>query len=132
MVVVHGINHVALDVPDLDRAVEFYRDVFDMALMRRSETGAWLDCRGRFDFLALFEDPGIDPEDPKDGHWGLVVDDLEEVRRRAKTWNVEFYPDFECDFRDPFGYRVQVIRQADVSKKPAPYEPGSDSFDGEV
>lgn len=131
MVTVHGINHVALDVPDLDEAVEFYTDVFDAEVMRRSDGGAWLDFGGRFDFLALFEDPGVDRA-PKDGHWGLVVDDLETVRARAEAWDLEFNPEFECDFRDPFGYQVQVIRKQDVSKKPTPYDPEKEDFSGDV
>lgn len=119
MVTVYGINHVALDVPDVDEAVKFYTEVFDAEVMNRSGTNAWIDLNGRFDFLALFENREVDRE-PKDGHWGLVVDNLEEVRRRAEEWDLHFYPEFECDFRDPFGYRVQVIRKSDVSKKPAP------------
>lgn len=131
MVTIVGINHVALDVPDVDEAVEFYTHVFDVDVMRRSGRGAWLDCNGRFDFLALFEDPDVDRE-PKDGHWGLVVDDLETVRARAEEWDLEFNPEFECDFRDPFGYQVQVIRRSDVSKAPTPYDPGENHFSGDV
>lgn len=131
MVTVFGINHVALDVPDIDEAVEFYTDVLDVEVMKRTDNNAWLDFGGRFDFLALFEDPNVDRE-PKDGHWGLVVDDLETVRDRAEAWDVEFDPAFECDFRDPFGYQVQVIRKEDVSKKPAPYDLEQDDLSGDV
>jgi len=131
MVTVYGINHVALDVPDVDEAVEFYTDVFDVEVMKRSGENAWLDLNGRFDFLALFEDPGVNRE-PKDGHWGVVVDDLEAVRDRASEWELEFYSGFDCDFRDPFGYRIQVIRTSDVSKKPTPYDPEGMDFSGEL
>jgi hypothetical protein len=89
-----------------------------------------LDLNGRFDFLALFEDPAINPDTPKDGHWGVVVDNLEEVKKRAEKWNLTFYSGFECDFRDPFGYRVQVIRKADISKPPTPYDPEKTEFTG--
>jgi catechol 2,3-dioxygenase-like lactoylglutathione lyase family enzyme len=60
MVTVQGINHIALDVPDADEAVDFYTDVFDAEVMNREGQNAWLDFNGRFDFLALFEDPDID------------------------------------------------------------------------
>ncbi|GJL75445.1 VOC family protein [Nitrosomonas sp.] len=122
MVQVFGINHVALDVNDLEKAIAFYTDILGVQVMKRKGNNAMLDLNGRFDFLALFEDSSIDPNVPKDGHWGLVVDNLEEVRERAAKWDVTFYPEFECDFRDPFGYRVQVIRKADVSKQPVPYD----------
>lgn len=128
MVQVFGINHVALDVNDLDKAIAFYTDLFDVQIMRKKGNNAILDLNGRFDFLALFEDPSIDPNVPKDGHWGIVVDNLEEVRSRAEKWDVKFYTGFECDFRDPFGYRVQVIRKADVTKQPTPYETKEEKF----
>lgn len=131
MVTVQGVNHVALDVPDIDEAVEFYTDIFDAEVMNREDRNAWLDFNGRFDFLALFEEPELDRE-PKDGHWGLVVDDLEEVRSRAEEWDVEFYEGWDCSFWDPFGYRVEVIRAEDVSKAPAPYDREDDDFSGEV
>lgn len=129
---VQGINHVALDVSDIDTAVEFYTDVFNVEVMNREESNAWLDFNGRFDFLALFEDKSIDPDEKKDGHWGCVVDDLEGVRERAEQWDVEFYEQWDCSFWDPFGYRVEVIRKSDVSKAPTPYDPGKEDFSGNV
>lgn len=129
---VQGINHVALDVPDIEEAAEFYTEVFGLDVMRREGSNAWLDFNGRFDFLALFEDPEVD-RSPKEGHWGCVVkdDELEKIRERAAEWDVEFYEKWDCSFWDPFGYRVEVIRQSDVSKPPTPYEPDND-FSGEV
>lgn len=133
MATVLGINHVALDVSDVDRAVEFYTDVFDMDVRNREGRNAWLDCNGRFDFLALFEDDSIDPEEKKDGHWGLVIDDREEdleaIRERAEEWGVEMYPKWDCSFWDPFGYRVEVIRLSDVSKPPTPYDVPDGQFE---
>lgn len=131
MVQVHGINHVALDVTDIDEAVEFYTDVFGVDVLNREGGNAWLDFGGRFDFLALFEKPDVG-RDPKDGHWGLVVEDLEEVRQRAEQWDVEFYEEWDCSFWDPFGNRVEVIRKSDVSKAPTPYNADNENFSGEV
>lgn len=129
---VQGINHIALDVSDIDRAVDFYTDVFELEVMNREGTNAWLDFRGRFDFLALFEDSSIDPNAKKNGHWGCVVDDLEAVRRRAENWGVEFYEGWDCSFWDPFGYRVEVVRKSDVSKAPSPYDPDQEDFSEDV
>ncbi|MFB6344391.1 MAG: VOC family protein [bacterium] len=128
---VQGINHVALDVPDIDEAVEFYTDVFDVEVMNREGNNAWLDFNGRFDFLALFEDKSVDRE-PKDGHWGCVVEDLEAIRTRAEQWDAEFYGQWDCSFWDPFGYRVEVIRKSDVSKPPTPYDRDKEEFSGDV
>ncbi len=129
---VKGINHVAIDVPDIDRAVEFYTDVFEVEVLNREGPDTWLDFRGRFDFLALFEDESVDPDRRKRGHWGLVVEDLEDVRERAARWDVRFYEKWDCSFWDPFGYRVEVIRKSDVSKAPTRYDPGVNDFTGQV
>lgn len=130
---IQGINHRALDVPEIEEAVEFYTDVFDTEVMRRAGNNAWIDFGGRFDFLALFQDPKVDRE-PKHGHWGCVVEDdeLSELRARAEEWEVEFYQQWDCSFWDPFGYRVEVIRQSDVSKPPAPYDTENQEFSGNV
>ena len=37
-----GINHVALEVGDIDEALEFYGKLFDLDLLSRSETGAFI------------------------------------------------------------------------------------------
>lgn len=128
---VQGINHVALDVPDIDEAVDFYTDVFDVEVMRREGNNAWLDFNGRFDFLALFEDPTVD-RGRKDGHWGCVVEDLEPIRTRAEQRGVAFHEQWDCSFWDPFGYRVEVIRKSDVSKAPTPYNSANDDVSGTV
>jgi len=91
MVQVFGINHVALDVDDLEKAIAFYTDILGVQVMKRKGNNAMLDLNGRFDFLALFEDSSIDPNVPKDGHWGVVVDNLEEVRERAAKWEVKSF-----------------------------------------
>ena len=59
MVQVFGINHVALDVNDLEKAIAFYTDILDVKVMKRMKNGAMLDLNGRFDFLALFKDSSI-------------------------------------------------------------------------
>src|SRR3954468_19407821 len=98
-----GINHVALEVGDVDRAVAFYGRLFELRGVERAYGGAFLDLGDQF--IALFE-PGAG----EDRHFGLVVDDKELARRVLAAEGVEVLPGERLDFRDPFGNRVQVVQ----------------------
>ena len=59
---------------------------------------------------------------PDEGrHFGLVVDDREEVRRRLEEAGAEILRGRGLDFRDPWGNHVQVVQYSDIqfSKTPA-------------
>jgi len=71
-----GINHVALEVGDLDEALDWYRQFFDFELRGRAgATMAFIDIGDQFIALASGR------TQPLDGarHFGLVVDDKEAV-----------------------------------------------------
>ena len=100
-----GINHVALQVDDLEAAVAFYTDLFQPTDVDRSEPdAAFLEIGEQF--LALFE-RGSREEEP---HFGLVVDDKAEARTTLEAHGVETLPGGRLDFRDPSGNRVQVVQ----------------------
>ena len=71
-----GINHVALEVGDLDAALEFYGAVFDFELRGRVPGMAFLDMGDQFLAIAATGKSAADGE----RHFGLVVDDMEEAR----------------------------------------------------
>ena len=71
-----GINHVALEVDDIDAALEFYGRLFGFELRGRGPGMAFIDAGDQF--LALGEARTQPPDD--DRHFGLVVDDREAVR----------------------------------------------------
>jgi lactoylglutathione lyase len=98
-----GINHVALEVDDIDRALAFYGRLFDIRRVERAHGGAFLDLGDQF--IALFERGA-----GEDRHFGLVVDDKEAARRVLAAEAVELLPGGRLDFRDPFGNRVQVVQ----------------------
>lgn len=98
-----GINHVALEVDDVDRAVAFYGRLFELRGVERAYGGAFLDLGDQF--IALFP-PGAG----EDRHFGLVVDDKEETRRVLAEHGVEVLPGHRLDFRDPSGNRVQIVQ----------------------
>ena len=105
-----GINHVALEVGDIEAAVELYRGLFGFPLRGQVPGAAFLDMGDQF--LALSEQTGAASDAHR--HFGLVVDDREAVREALVAAGVDVLPGRGLDFRDPWGNRVQVIDYADV------------------
>jgi catechol 2,3-dioxygenase-like lactoylglutathione lyase family enzyme len=113
---VYGINHVAIEVDDIERAVAFYRDVFNLEKLDEGEGDAFFKI-GEHQFLAMFEVEKVQPSRTR--HFGLIVRDdaqLAEVREKlTKKYGIKLLPRFRCDFVDPFGNRVQVVDLHDES-----------------
>jgi lactoylglutathione lyase len=105
-----GINHVALEVGDVDEAVEFYSRLFDLELRGRVPGMAFLDMGDQF--LALSEGRHGPPDAHR--HFGLVVDDKKAARRDLEAAGVEIQPGHGLDFLDPWGNRIQVVDYRDV------------------
>ena len=104
-----GINHVALQVDDLEAAVEFYTSLFaPTAVDRSEEDAAFLEIGDQF--LALFE-RGSREEEP---HFGLVVEDKGLARRVLEESGVEILPGRRLDFRDPSGNRIQIVQYDEI------------------
>ncbi len=100
-----GINHVALEVGDIDAALEFYGRLFELTLRGRSETSAFIDLGDQF--IALFK--GESEAKDLGRHFGLVVDDPAKLRPLLEEMGVELLPGPGVDFRDPWGNYVQLV-----------------------
>ena len=100
-----GINHVALEVGDLDEALEVYGRLFEFELRGRVPGMAFLDMGDQF--LALSERD--EPEPDADRHFGLVVDDIEVARAAVEREGLEIVGSRGLTFRDPWGNQVQVV-----------------------
>jgi lactoylglutathione lyase len=100
-----GINHVALQVDDIEEAVAFYTELFEPTAVGRGIPGAAFLQMGD-QFIALFE-RGPRSEEP---HFGLVVDDKEAAKRALEAAGVENRPSRFLDFRDPSGNLVQLVQ----------------------
>jgi catechol 2,3-dioxygenase-like lactoylglutathione lyase family enzyme len=113
---VYGINHLAIEVDDVAKAVAFYQDVFQLEKMDEGEGDAFFKI-GEHQFLAIFKVDHLQPDRTK--HFGLIVRDeaqLNEVRDKlTKKYRITLIPGFRCDFRDPFGNRIQVVDLHDES-----------------
>jgi catechol 2,3-dioxygenase-like lactoylglutathione lyase family enzyme len=111
-----GLNHVALEVGDLDEALAFYGGIFDFELRGRTRGMAFLDMGDQF--LALGEGRAQELDDRR--HFGLVVDSKDAARRALEEAGVEILPGRGLDFLDPWGNRVQIVEYADIQFAKAP------------
>jgi catechol 2,3-dioxygenase-like lactoylglutathione lyase family enzyme len=106
-----GINHIVLEVADLEEALDFYARVFDFELRGRVRGMAFIDMGDQF--LVLAEGREATPAD-RERHFGLVVDDRDAVRRRLEEVGADILGGRGLDFRDPWGNRVQVVEYSSV------------------
>ncbi len=108
-----GINHVAVQVGDLDAMIEFLGRIVDgLELRGRSGAMAFVDMGDQFLALERAAEPVTA------GHYGLVVDDQAEVVRRAREAGARMIGDH--DFLDPSGNHWQVVeyRAVQFTKSP--------------
>ena len=105
-----GINHVALEVDDVDAALEFYGRIFQLELRGRAEGMAFIDMGDQF--IALSERRTQEPD--RHRHFGLVVDDRRPVRATLEALGAEILSGGGLDFLDPWGNRVQVVEYRDI------------------
>jgi lactoylglutathione lyase len=111
-----GINHVALEVGDLEEALDFYGSIFEVRLRGREPGMAFIDMGDQF--IALSEGRTAPPDAAR--HFGLVVDDKDAVRAALERAGVAIEPGRRLDFRDPWGNHVQVVDYGDVQFTKAP------------
>ena len=111
-----GMNHVALEVGDLEEAVAFYARIFDFEPPEREPGMAFIDMGDQF--LALSEGRSQVPD--RDRHFGLVVDDKEAVRAALQEAGVEASTGRSLNFRDPWGNQIQVVDYRDIQFTKAP------------
>jgi catechol 2,3-dioxygenase-like lactoylglutathione lyase family enzyme len=102
-----GINHVALEVGNVEEALDFYGRIFELKLRGRAGRMAFIDIADQF--IALAEGRRQGPDDHR--HFGLVVDDKERALAAARDAGAEVRGN---DIRDPWGNNVQVVAYEDV------------------
>lgn len=103
-----GINHVVLEVDDLDKALEFYGAIFDFSLRGKSEHNAFIDLGDQFIQLTLGRTQVADTK----RHFGLVVDDRDAVRRALERLGIKSIND-RLNILDPWGNRIEIVPYSD-------------------
>jgi catechol 2,3-dioxygenase-like lactoylglutathione lyase family enzyme len=113
-----GINHVALEVDDVEEALAWYERFFAFELRGRAGTAmAFIDIGDQFIALSAGRSQPADQA----RHFGLVVDDKQAVRAALQAAGVSVQASGSVDFLDPWGNHVQVVdyREIQFSKAPA-------------
>jgi lactoylglutathione lyase len=105
-----GLNHVALEVGNVEEALAWYGRIFEFELRGRGGRMAFVDMGDQF--VALAEGRTQEPDSHR--HFGLVVDDKEAARAALREAGVEVAPSGRLDFRDPWGNHVEVVDYRDV------------------
>jgi lactoylglutathione lyase len=111
-----GFNHVALEVGNLDEALEFYGRLFEIKLRGRGPRMAFIDAGDQF--IALAEGEGCSSDEHR--HVGMVVDDRKAVRLALRELGVEILPGKGLDFLDPWGNHWQVVEYSEIQFTKAP------------
>lgn len=106
-----GINHVALEVDDVDQALDFYGRLLDFELRGRiGRSMAFIDAGDQF--IAISAGRAQAADDSR--HFGLVVDDADALRQALEREGVKILPGRGLDFLDPWGNRIQVVQYDEI------------------
>jgi lactoylglutathione lyase len=112
-----GINHVALEVGDIEEALAWYGRFFDLELRgRHGSAMAFVDMGDQF--IALARGRSQPPDTNR--HFGLVVDDKEALRAELEAAGVQVSHPPSLDFRDPWGNHLQAVDYRDIQFTKAP------------
>jgi lactoylglutathione lyase len=112
-----GFNHIALEVGDIDEALEFFGSFLDFELRGKSDSMAFIDLGDQF--LALQKGRRQPQDDGR--HFGLVVSDKEAVRSSLEERGVEILPGDFLDFYDPWGNRIEIVGYTNIQFTKAPH-----------
>jgi lactoylglutathione lyase len=111
-----GINHIALEVGDIEEALAFYGRIFKFELRGKSDAMAFIDLGDQFIALQKRRNQSTDTG----RHFGLVVDDKEAARRALHVAGVAPIDGHFFDFRDPWGNRIEIVGYDNIQFTKAP------------
>ena len=114
-----GINHVAIEVGDIDEALAWYSRIFDFTLRGKGERNAFIDMGDQF--VNLTRVPDYRREGVERRHIGFVVDDRSSVKARAEAAGAVMVEGPFLDFLDPWGNRLEVIEYSNIQFTKAPH-----------
>ena len=104
-----GINHVVLEVDDLDKALDFYGALFAFKLRGKSDHNAFIDLGDQFIQLTLGRTQVADTK----RHFGFVVDDRDAVKRAMERLGIKSINE-RMNVLDPWGNRIEIVSYDDV------------------
>jgi lactoylglutathione lyase len=111
-----GLNHIALEVGNIEEALAFYGRLFRFELRGKSDSMAFIDLGDQF--IALQKGRKQPADDGR--HFGLVVEDKETARKALKAAGVTPLDGPFLDFRDPWGNRIEIVGYDNIQFTKAP------------
>ena len=105
-----GINHIALEVGDINEALDFYGRFLEFEIHGRSENAAFVYFGDQFINFSRGRKQAADHK----RHFGIAVDDKELVRRTLAGMGVELLDGRFLDFLDPWGNRVEITTYTNI------------------
>src|SRR5580704_17094927 len=113
-----GINHVAIEVGDIDEALEWYGRIFDFTLRGKGERNAFIDMGDQFINITRVRDHKAEGEEKR--HIGFVVDDRSQIIELAKAAGARFVEGPFLDFLYPWGNRLEIIEYSNIQFTKSP------------
>jgi catechol 2,3-dioxygenase-like lactoylglutathione lyase family enzyme len=114
-----GINHVAIEVGNIDEALEWYGRLFAFTLRGKGERNAFIDMGDQFINMTLAAHPAGESVERR--HIGLVVDDRSRMLELAKAVGARMVEGPFLDFLDPWGNRLEIIEYSNIQFTKAPH-----------
>jgi lactoylglutathione lyase len=113
-----GINHVAIEVGEIDAALEWYGRLFAFTLRGKGERNAFIDMGDQFINMTLRHSDADRPTEAR--HIGLVVDDRSRILDLATEAGARMVEGPFLDFLDPWGNRLEIIEYSNIQFTKAP------------
>jgi catechol 2,3-dioxygenase-like lactoylglutathione lyase family enzyme len=105
-----GINHIALEVGDIDQALDFYGGFLDFQIQERNNTAAFIYFGDQF--INFTKNSDRQPDQLR--HFGIAVDDKPLAQRLLEQLGVKLLDSRFLDFLDPWGNRVEITTYANI------------------
>ncbi len=105
-----GINHVALEVGDIEEAIKFYSDFLNFEVHEKNEMQASIYFGDQFINFIKNDNRQADQK----RHVGIAVDNKELVRQTLEHMRVKLLSGSFLDFLDPWGNRIEITTYSKI------------------
>ena len=105
-----GINHVALEVGDIEEALKFYGDFLKFEVHEKNEMQAFIYFGDQFINFIKNDNRQADQK----RHVGIAVDNKELVRQTLEHMRVKLLSGSFLDFLDPWGNRIEITTYSKI------------------
>ncbi|MCC6921465.1 MAG: VOC family protein [Nitrosomonas sp.] len=105
-----GINHVALEVGDIEEAIKFYSDFLNFEVHEKNEMQASIYFGDQFINFIKNDNRQADQK----RHVGIAVDNKELVKQTLEHMRVKLLSGSFLDFLDPWGNRIEITTYSKI------------------